>query len=176
MDAAIGVSNIPLEPTAGGARHGWHFWMYPLLAVPAKRILRLVGGNRTAALQVTNFVLFALTLYALLFTGKVDRRWRRSFAALVAVGPVLWYLPWPHPEVYTWAAVCIALLLLREKRYGVAAFAASMGALHNPAVTCPARPVAGSSTISTPPSPSWPGATRARPWKGGGRPRSATWH
>jgi hypothetical protein len=147
VDAAIGVASIPLERTAGGAGHGWHFWMYPLLAVPAKGILRLVGGNELAALQVTNFVLFALTLYGLLFTGKVDRRWRWWFAALVAVGPVLWYLPWPHPEVYTWAAVCIALLLLREKRYGVAAFAASMGALHNPAVTCLVALVVGYAAV-----------------------------
>ena len=127
---AQGAHDLLLIPTKSGARHVLHFWLYPLLAVPAKRVLSLVGAE-LAALQVTNFILFALTLYALLFTGDVDRRWRLSFAALVTVGPVLWYLPWPHPEVFIWAAVCLALFLLRQGRYGLAALAASLGAAQN---------------------------------------------
>ncbi len=144
LDPDATVESVTLVPTAEGVRHGVHFWMYPLLAVPAKRVLRLIGGDELAALQVTNFILFALTVYALLFAGSADRRRRWSFAALVVVGPVLWYLPWPHPEVYTWAAVCLALLLLREERYGLAAFAASLGALQNPPVACLAALVVGS--------------------------------
>jgi hypothetical protein len=133
---AAAAQHITIIPTAGGKQFTLHFWMYSLTAVPAKLALWLVHGDQLAALQVTNFAFLAGLLYFLLFAYPADSRWRWQFAALAAVTPVVWYLPWAHTEVYTWAAVCLSLLLLRTRHHGWAALAASMGALQNPAVAC----------------------------------------
>src|SRR5205814_2391553 len=45
-----GARNLALAPTAAGKYNTHHFWMYPLLALPAKLVLRLCGGDELAAL------------------------------------------------------------------------------------------------------------------------------
>ena len=109
-----------------------HFWFYSLLAVPAWILLRFTGGNEMAALQMMNAVFFCLAAGFVLFHGRERRRERLLLLALSAIGPVIWYVRWPHPEVFTWSAALIAVVLLRQDRFGWAAIAASLGALQNP--------------------------------------------
>ena len=116
---------------SGGTYFG-HFWFYPLLCVPAWMLLGAVGGNEMAALQVTNVLLFFLAAGLALFFSRAPRRDRLLLLGLSAVGPVLWYLRWPHPEAFTWSAALAAVVLLRENRFAWAALAAALGATQNP--------------------------------------------
>lgn len=115
-----------------GGTYFAHFWLYPLLCVPAWLLLGAVGGNEMAALQATNVLCFFLAAGLVLFQGRTPRRDRLLLLGLSAVGPVLWYLRWPHPEAFTWSAVLAAVVLLREDRFVWAALAASLGAMQNP--------------------------------------------
>ncbi len=117
-----------------GAFFGGHFWFYSLTATPVKFFLHTFRVNELAALQVTNIVFFCVAFYAMLFRGKLKSEQRAIFIALSLVGPVFWYLRWPGPEVYTWSLIVISLLLASERRYGLAATSASLGAFQNPGV------------------------------------------
>lgn len=118
------------------ARNGrWysiHFWLYPLLGVPAGLVLRLAGASEFAALQVVNVVCFVLAVCFAFCYGNPQRSRRLPFLALAAIGPVLWLLRWPHPEVFTWCCALVSLTLLGRERYGLAAAAAAVGSLQNP--------------------------------------------
>jgi hypothetical protein len=116
---------------AGGKVYCFHFWMYPLFALPAKAFLHLVRADELAAFQLTNVLLFLLVLYRALFHGAPSRK-RVLFVALAAASPVVWYLPWTHPEAYSWAGAVLALLLVEEKRYALAAASAAFAAMQNP--------------------------------------------
>ncbi len=128
------------EPYAGffrarsGAAYCWHFFAYPLAALPAKLLLRLSGGDELQALQVTN----VLALLAAAWLMLAWRRWpapgreRWSYAALVLGSPILLYVPWTHPEVFTAALVACALVLVDAERPALAALCAAVGAMQNP--------------------------------------------
>jgi hypothetical protein len=118
--------------TDRGKSYFGHFWFYSLLAVPAWILFRFAGLNEMAALQTMNVVFFCLAAGVVLFYGRGDRRARMLLLGLSAVGPVIWYLRWPHPEVFTWSAVLIAVVLLQKERFGMAAMMASLGALQYP--------------------------------------------
>ncbi len=127
-----------VDPWAGfvQARNGrWysmHFWLYPLLGVPAKLIFRIAGAGEFAALQSANVFCFILAVCFAFFNGSRERSRRLLFIALAAVGPVIWLLRWPHPEVFTWCCAMVSLTLLGRKRHGLAAAAAAVGSLQNP--------------------------------------------
>lgn len=127
-----------VKPWAGfvkapnGRWYGMHFWLYPLLGVPAKLVLRIAGGSEFAALQTTNVICFVAAVCFTFFHGNPHRPRRLLFLALSATGPVLWFLRWPHPEVFTWCCALVSLTLLGRKRYGLSAMAAAVGALQNP--------------------------------------------
>lgn len=126
---------LELATAKNGRAFYWHFWFYPLVALPVKLLLHLAHGNESAAFQVTNALLFMFALGVVLFRGRTPLPWRLAFAGLTAVSPVLGYLRWPHTEVFTWAGVVISLTLLSSRCYGWAALAAACAAMQNPPLT-----------------------------------------
>jgi hypothetical protein len=117
-----------------GRRYSYHFWAYPLACVPAKAALRLVRGDEFAAFHVTNVALLALALLAAARARALSPGRRAIFVALAGVAPVLWYVRWPHPEIFSWAFVVLALVQLEARRYARASLFFAVGAVQNPPI------------------------------------------
>ena len=117
-----------------GKAYCWHFFAYPLAALPAKALLGALGGDELRALQVTNVLaLSALAWLLLAWRGwRAARRERLAFSALVLGSPILLYVPWTHPEVFTAALVAAALVLVDAGRPTLAAATAAVAAMQNP--------------------------------------------
>jgi hypothetical protein len=116
---------------AGRAR-SLHFWAYPLVCLPAKAVLHVLGANELRALPITNAVLF---LFALLRAGPFSRvesprRW--LLPALLLLSPAAWFVAWPHPEVLSCSLATLALVYGWEGRPLAAVLMASLAALQNP--------------------------------------------
>lgn len=126
------VARLGIDDPHGGGQHGYHFWLYPLLVVPAAALLELSGANWLRAFQATNVALFAAAIGFAAFAQRAASRRRWVLIGLAAVGPVLWYLRWPHPEVFSWACALVSLVCLDNRRYPAAAAAAALGAMQNP--------------------------------------------
>ncbi len=118
--------------TAAGVRYPLHFWLYPVVAYPAKLGLRLVGGQELNALRVTNGGLFLFGLGMLLFASKPGWERRVSLAVLVGVTPVVWYLPFTGAEVFSFGLIAAAMACYDRERYGLAALLAGLAATQNP--------------------------------------------
>src|SRR5262249_15041833 len=76
--------------------------------------------------------LMLVALYAVLFglPWPIGRRF--WFAGLCALTPVLWYLRWPSPEVFSWSCVVLAIVFFERRALPAAAFVAGLGAWQNP--------------------------------------------
>lgn len=115
-----------------GSRHARHFWLYSLLAVPAKLLLRLSGGHEFNALVVTNTWMFAAAVGFALAAGGGSLSQRVAFVLMAAVTPVLWYLTFTGVEVFSWALAVAALVCLERRWYWQSALAAALAATQNP--------------------------------------------
>lgn len=116
-----------------GRSHAVHFWMYSLFALPAKLLLRAVGGREFNALIVTNAWLLAAALAVAAGTGGGQPGGRgAALALLLAVTPVAWYVTFTGVEVFCWALATVSLACLDRKRYVASAIAAALAATQNP--------------------------------------------
>ena len=111
--------------------YGYHFWGYSLAGVPARRLLESRGLSPLRALPVTNALLFGLALVAVAFLPSTGAR-RLALGGLLLLSPALGFLMWPHPEVFTFALVMLALVLAARGGHAAAVLAAALASLQNP--------------------------------------------
>lgn len=112
-----------------GRLYGCHFWLYPLAAVPAKAMLHRFGGNEKRVFQLTNLFFFFLTTYAILFLTKINFANKAVFFLLHFFSPILWFLNWPHPEVFIYSILTLAFIGYLNKSYLTAVFFSSLAAM-----------------------------------------------
>jgi hypothetical protein len=114
-----------------GARVSYHFWGYSALAVPLRALLRLLGANVLRALPLANALVFSAALWAAASTTRLGPAERLALTCLLLFSPALWFLLWPHPEVYTFSLVTLALAGALVGRLDGALVAASLAAAQN---------------------------------------------
>jgi hypothetical protein len=130
---AIDESRVLSNYHAGrdGRLYCYHFWGYSLAGWPAHRALEARGLSPLRALPVTNAVLFGAALVAVAFLPWTGSR-RLLLGGLLLFSPALGFLMWPHPEVFTFALVTLALVLGSRGRAASAVLAAALASLQNP--------------------------------------------
>ena len=106
--------------TADGRWYSYHFWLYSLLGVPFKALLRLVHGDELEAFRWLNVTALVATVAVALRARSMPRSRRALFVVLAAVSPVLWTVRWPHAEVLVWAALTLGVLAFDARRYVLA--------------------------------------------------------
>jgi len=118
-------------PSRDGRVYGIHFWAYPLVTLPAKAALRLLGENEMKAPQITNALLLLAALVHVLFFSTLSMVARRVFAAGLVLSPLLPFVLWPHPEVFSCTLVASALVFRHERRPVAAVLCAALASAQN---------------------------------------------
>jgi hypothetical protein len=131
MDGVFGGLREGIATAPNGSRYSIHFWMYPLTAVPVTYALRFAGMNELAAPQVTNGIWLLCAMWLILAARSLPFETRAFWAALTVLSPALWFCVWPHPEVFTFALVTIALAAASGGRWLTAAAALSFASTQN---------------------------------------------
>lgn len=114
-----------------GRLYCYHFWAYSLAGIPARVLLERVGLSPLRALPATNAALLALALWAVTLLPWTASR-RLALVGLLLLSPALGFLMWPHPEVFSFALVSLALVLSARGRPAAAVLAAALASLQNP--------------------------------------------
>ena len=136
--AASGIAVDPADALGNyfegrdGRFYSYHFWFYPLLTMPARLALRLVGGDEMRAGPLTNAVLFGVAIAAVLLLGPVPPRARGAAALLLASSPALGFLLWPHPEILSFSMATLALVAGSRGDSALAAACAATASVQNP--------------------------------------------
>jgi hypothetical protein len=132
------------RPARDGRVYTWHFWAYPLAVLPVKTILRWIGGNELAAMQVANAIFLLAAAWFVWLAPWLDRRVAAWWAVLSVVGPPAWFCVWPHPEVFTFALVTVAVACAMGFHLVPASAALAVASTQNP----PLAPLAAALAIA----------------------------
>jgi len=114
-----------------GRSYCWHFWAYPFINLPVKFILHAFRFNEFKTFQVTNGILLLLALYFVLFVSMFTEAQRLLFAFFTIFSPALWYLRWPHPEIFSYSFVIISLIFMHRKKWALAILSAAIASTQN---------------------------------------------
>lgn len=131
-------STAPMEnvqnffSTQSGRRYCYHFFFYPLLVVPARFATGWLRLDALKAFSLTNALLLLGGVGVLLF-GTRYRTWLAVAGAFLLVWSAsLWYVTWPHPEVYASVFVFVSVVDYFHGRLRRATLLAALAAMHNP--------------------------------------------
>jgi hypothetical protein len=114
-----------------GRLYGYHFWGYSLAGLPARSLLAALGVSPLRALPLTNAALFGLALGGVGLLPWPSGR-RLALGGLLLFSPALAFLLWPHPEVFSFSLVSLALCLSLAGRRTMAVLAAALASVQNP--------------------------------------------
>lgn len=117
-----------------GCFYSYHFWMYSLLNLPAFTLLHHLGLNELYAFQITNTVLFLGGLSVIAFSSTMDALKKLFLLLLGGISPVILYLRWPHPEVYSYSFLLVSASLFLTAEYRLALLFSAIASLQNPPI------------------------------------------
>lgn len=118
-----------------GKLYPFHFWFYSLLNIPAFYLLQLFHGNELRCFQITNSVLLLSALAVVVFQSSFNNWKKLLFFSLAAFNLILLYIPWSHPEVFTYSLVLASAVYMLENRPYLAILLSSLASLQNPPVS-----------------------------------------
>ncbi|HSD27538.1 MAG TPA: hypothetical protein VLL75_09545 [Vicinamibacteria bacterium] len=132
IDGAAHLAEVPVLEAGNGRSYTIHFWGYPLATLPARLALGVLGVSALKAPQVTNAFLFTAAIGVVLFQAPLPAFARRTFATLSLLSPALWFVVWPHPEVFSFSLATVALVWRAAARSEAAILAAAVASVQNP--------------------------------------------
>lgn len=114
-----------------GNLYSYHFWGYSLANWPIKIMFKILGLNELSVFQVTNSIFLALAVSLFYFLTR-----RLKFSKLITLAlifnPIIFYISFPHPEVYTYSLIVLSFGFLLHRNFFIAALLASIASTQNP--------------------------------------------
>ena len=90
-------------------RHFVHFWLYPAIATPLVILAGALHLDPRSGFTALHVILLMLAFLAVARSAGWIVAW------LLMAGPVVWWLDKPHPEVFLYTLLAIALATWRER-------------------------------------------------------------
>ena len=101
-------------PAKDGSLYSHHFWGYSLVAVPARALAPLLGLSPLKGHQVVNALLLLATLTVILRSPALAAKPKAFLYGFTLFSPILPFVLWPHPEVFSYSLVTLGLLWVLE--------------------------------------------------------------
>ncbi len=117
-----------------GDFYSFHFWSYPLFNLPVFSILHYLRFNELRTFSITNSVLLIVCLFIIVSSSKLTDYQKLWLFLFSVFNPVLLYIGWSSPEIYSYAFVLISLVFALEQNYQASIIASSIASLQNPPI------------------------------------------
>jgi hypothetical protein len=117
-----------------GHYYSYHFWLYPLLNVPALAAVKVLNLSPTLSFVLTNSAIVLATIGIILSCSRLLPVVRVGLAVLYALAGTTYYLNWSHPEILTFSFLLAGLITVGSSRYFLSALLLAAAAQHNPPV------------------------------------------
>ncbi len=129
--------DLPDQPfgyflSRNGELYSYHFWLYSFTSLPAQFGLKWAGADPLRAFAWTNLAFFLAALWSIVLFFRGGRAQKLAFLGLSALNPVLFYLGWTHPEVWSFALVTFLLVCFSRRNLTGATLFAALAATQNP--------------------------------------------
>src|SRR5665647_714861 len=119
--------------STNGSYYSWHFWIYPLINLPLFSLFHFLEVNELRCFQITNSILLIASLITILFCFKNNKQ-KIIMASFSAFSPILLYVNWPHPEVFSYSFIIMAISFAIRKNYKISVLMSSIASLQNPPI------------------------------------------
>jgi len=119
----------------GGAWYSYHFGAYSLLNLPVFAFLHYFNFNELKSFQITNSLLLIFSLFILLLITNLTSSQKMWLFLFSAFNPIVFYIWWPHTEVFSYSFIVVAVAFYLKKDYRLAVLASSLSSLQNPAIS-----------------------------------------
>jgi len=116
----------------GGSWYSYHFWAYSLFNLPVFAFLHYFNFNELRSFQITNSLLLMFCLFILLQITNLTSSQKTWLFLFSAFSPIIFYLRWTHPEVFSYSFVVVAVAFYLKADYRLAVLASSVASLQNP--------------------------------------------
>jgi len=111
-----------------------HFWAYSLINAPINLAFEYFGFDIKKTFQFANAVLFTMLLAVIVFLSGFSEKQKLVFMLLIFLSPAVWFLHWPHPEIFMFVFITLALMCLCQNKYTPAIIFASIASFQNQAI------------------------------------------
>jgi hypothetical protein len=111
--------------------YAYHFWLYPLLNLPAFAFLHYFKLNELRSFQLTNLLFLILAICSLIYVSSLTYFQKIWMILLMAFNSILFYLNWYSPEVFVYSLVVISIAFFLNKKYSLAVLASSLASLQS---------------------------------------------
>lgn len=120
------------ESNAGNKWYSYHFWLYPLVVSPIQQVIELFHGNPLRAFGITNALLYLTMLWCVYLLSASDKKvW---LTLLMAMSPLISYIIWTSPEVFSASLLAMALVFYFRKNLQMAILLSGLAACQNPPI------------------------------------------
>jgi len=113
-----------------GNWYSYHFWFYSLICAPVFIFLKLLDINELKMFQLTNVIIMGFAIYNII-KSKINRK-SKTWMMVGLINPIWLYVPWSHPEVFTFSLLLISLVKWVEKKPALAALFSAIASWQNP--------------------------------------------
>lgn len=121
-------------PARNGGMYSYHYWLYPLLNVPALATARLFGFAPSRSFLATNSLLVLIAAFLLLYKTSLPVWMRNAALLMFLTGGTSFYLNWSGPELFSACGVLVGCAMLLSGNPLAAALAFAAGAQQNPPI------------------------------------------
>jgi len=117
-----------------GNMYSYHFWFYSAVCTIPYLLLKLIGLNLLKVFQFTNSILIIVLFWWINYRSKQDIQVKIWLTIILLFSPVWLYVPWTHPEVFSFVFLFIGLLELLDNSKINACILISIASLQNPSI------------------------------------------
>lgn len=117
-----------------GRIYPWYGFAYPLLCIPIKVLLAVLGMNQTYAFVLTNLVFYIGALLYLYFRYEGSEKNRFLLTLCLICSPTIVYYSWSSAEIFIYSMVVISLVNFSNKNYRRSALYLSIAGMMNTTV------------------------------------------
>ncbi|MEK0313665.1 hypothetical protein [Cohnella sp. 56] len=129
-----GFNHFGYFKALNGQEYSYHFWAYSLASTFVYKILDLFNLNLLSTFQITNALLMILLLYWIIYRTKADKKAKTWLLLCYFLNPIWLYLPWTHPEIFSFVFLFLGLLQHIQKKRKSALLFIAIGSWQNPAI------------------------------------------
>lgn len=120
--------------STSGKWYSYHFWGYSLLNLPVFTLLHIFDLNELRCFQITNSLMLLLSLWAIVLLSRLSN-WKKFWLfMLAAFNPALLYVPWTHPEIFSYGFVLLSVVFALNCNFRASVLMSSIASLQNPPI------------------------------------------
>ncbi|MCS7464243.1 hypothetical protein N0M98_29505 [Paenibacillus doosanensis] len=113
----------------------WHFWIYSAICAIPYFFAKILHLHPFIQFQLVNVILYLLVFWWIVYKTNVENRGKIWLVLIHLFNPILLYLPWSSPEVFSYCLLFLGLLEFLNKRYFWACLLPAIGSLQNPGLS-----------------------------------------